>query len=99
MSMRVVVGAVLPRGEFKTGNLRRGIVLDGLCGVCQTPSSVLTALKAPTAISRSCRVWAADTCVLIRALPCGTTGYEKPTTYIRFSSIDWAILPARTASP
>ena len=36
--------------------------------------------KALTARSRSDFEWAADTWVLIRALPWGTTGYENPTT-------------------
>ena len=39
-----------------------------------------TAENACAANSRSSRLWAADTCVLIRAFPCGTTGYEKPMT-------------------
>ncbi len=37
-------------------------------------------MKALTARSRSDFEWAADTWVLIRAWPFGTTGYEKPTT-------------------
>jgi hypothetical protein len=44
----------------------------------RTSSRVST--KALTARSRSAFVCAAETCVLIRALPCGTTGYEKLTT-------------------
>jgi hypothetical protein len=38
-----------------------------------------TASKAEAAASRSSRLCAADICVRIRALPCGTTGYVKLT--------------------
>jgi hypothetical protein len=45
-----------------------------------TPSSRPTRTNASTARSRWARVWAADSCVRMRAWPRGTTGNEKPTT-------------------
>ena len=45
---------------------------------CFRASSSRSAVNAEMANSRSSRLWAAETCTLIRALPWGTTGYEKP---------------------
>lgn len=44
------------------------------------PIAAFTLAKAATANSKSSRLWTAETCVRMRALPCGTTGYEKPIT-------------------
>lgn len=41
----------------------------------------------------------ADSCTLIRALPLGTTGNEKPTTYTPRSSMAAAMRLASAASP
>src|SRR4029077_132140 len=43
-------------------------------------NSWFTSAKALTANSKSSRECAADTCVRIRAVPCGTTGKKKPMT-------------------
>ena len=47
-----------------------------------TPNCLPTSVNALMAISMSCDECAADICVLIRALPCGTTGKKNPVTYI-----------------
>jgi hypothetical protein len=45
-----------------------------------TGRSLFTVPNAAKASSRSAREWAAEIWVRMRALPCGTTGYEKPIT-------------------
>ena len=46
-----------------------------------TPISLPTSMNAATAMSMSASLCAADICVRMRALPCGTTGYENAVTY------------------
>ena len=77
-----------------------GITPERLCrppGVAVgQPISARTAANAATAASRSLRRCAADTCVLIRALPTGTTGKLKPITYMPLSEAGPpSALPAR----
>ena len=49
-------------------------------GTPQSPSSFFASENFSIANSRSSRVWAAEPCVRILALPFGTTGNEKPMT-------------------
>ena len=54
---------------------------------------------AIAAVSSIARVWLAHICVRMRALPIGTTGYEKPITYTPSSSSRSAMRTASAASP
>ena len=44
------------------------------------PTLARALTKASTQRRTSSSLWAADSCTRIRALPCGTTGYEKAMT-------------------
>ena len=52
----------------------------GFAGAIQIFISAFTSPNLAMANSRSSRVWAAEICVRMRALPWGTTGKEKPMT-------------------
>ena len=74
-----VIGADLGDGFITENEAFLGFSFDQRAHQT-TPSSLPTAVKAAMAISISCDEWAADICVLILALPCGTTGKKKPVT-------------------
>ena len=70
------------------------------CLTCRsTPSSRPAWTKAVAAVSSIARVWLAHICVRMRALPIGTTGYEKPIAYTPSSSRRSAMRTASAASP
>ena len=71
--LEAMTGAGPPQGVFVTTCVPCGAAASAALSL-RVPSSRPTFSKAAMALSRWARVWAAESCTRMRALPCGTTG-------------------------